>query len=532
VIETLGGGADMNHNSVEPRRTPCRQRRRPWGWFTAVTHDAAHRGSGAVERATVDALVQGGRDAQQRFVAWDEDAVDALIVEAASAVAERADELALACVEETGVGSVTDKVTKIRFASLEVAASLMGRPGVGAWIQDDERDVWELAEPAGVVVGLIPMTNPVATTVFKALICLKSRNSLILSAHRDAAGVSAATVDVLRDTLCRHGAPADLIQDVRTRTSRGTTEALMTHPDVALILATGGAGLVRAAYSSGTPAIGVGPGNAPVWVAPDADLDAAARMAVAGKAFDHGIICGSENNLVVDRSVRDRFVAALGEARAAVLSPAECQRLEQAAFGSDGRLRKSVLGKSPQVLAELANIELPPDTRVLVAPVPRTAVAGPFGGEKLAPLLSLFDAHGDEDAISLCRDLLDRGGRGHTAVIHSGSTTRHLAMARALPASRILVNSVGAHGCIGLGNGLSPSLTLGCGTYGHTSTTDNITYTHLLNIKRLVGPGQRCSREPDRATSSSSPRPMPAVSMSTSGTPSNSALMPKVIRPA
>jgi acyl-CoA reductase-like NAD-dependent aldehyde dehydrogenase len=427
------------------------------------------------------------RTAQQRFASWPENAVDALIVEAAAAVAERAEQLAMACVEETGIGSAIDKVTKIRFASLEVAASLIGRPGIGAWSSDDERGVWEIAEPVGVVAGLVPVTNPVATTVFKALICLKSRNSLILSAHRDAAGVSAATVDILRDALHQRGAPVDLIQDVRSRIGRETTTALMTHPQVALILATGGAGLVHAAYSSGTPAIGVGPGNAPVWVAPDADISAAAHMVVTGKSFDHGIICGSENNLVVDRRVKEPFLTALGHAGGVVLSPAACRRLKRAVFGPDGRLRKHALGKSAQVLAELADITLPPGTRVLVAPVPRADVASPLRREKLAPLLSLFDADGDGDAIALCRDLLNNGGRGHTAVVHSASPTRQLAMAQALPASRVLVNSVGAHGCIGLGNGLSPSLTLGCGTYGHTSTTDNVTYTHLLNIKRLVG---------------------------------------------
>lgn len=256
---------------------------------------------------------------------------------------------------------------------------------------------------------------------------------------------------------------------------------------MALIVATGGAGLVRSAYSSGTPAIGVGPGNAPVWVAPDADLTAAAQMVVTGKAFDHGVICGSENNLVVDRSVKEPFLVALKDASAAVLAPPACEQLERAIFDYEGRLRKQALGKSVKVLAELAGICVPVGTRVLVVPALRADAMGPFGHEKLAPILSLFDADGDWDAIALCRDLLNRGGRGHTAVVHSAATTRHLAMAHAMPASRILVNSVAAYGCIGRGNGLSPSLTLGCGTYGRTSTTDNITYTNLLNIKRLAG---------------------------------------------
>jgi acyl-CoA reductase-like NAD-dependent aldehyde dehydrogenase len=442
---------------------------------------------------SVDDLVAAGKEAQQGFTAWSEDAVDGLLTSLAAEIAKKAKQLAIACVDETGIGSAIDKITKIRFASLEVAASLVGRPGIGVWDSDEELDVRRVADPVGVIVGLVPVTNPVATTVFKALICLKARNSLIVSAHRDASTVSAATVDILRRVLLDHGAPPDLIQDVRTRTGRETTAALMSHPEVALILATGGTKLVHAAYSSGTPALGVGPGNAPVWVAPDAELSAAARMVVTGKSFDHGIICGSENNLVVDQSITEPFLAALRSAGAAILSAAERHQLERAAFDQQGRLRRGALGKPPRVLAELAGISIAPDARLLIAPVPRTAVSGPWGSEKLTPLLSLFIADGDTDALALCRDLLNRGGCGHTAIVHSSTPARQLAFAKALPASRILINSVGAHGCIGLGNGLSPSLTLGCGTYGHTSTTDNITYTHLLNIKRLVRPDAKTS---------------------------------------
>ena len=268
----------------------------------------------------------------------------------------------------------------------------------------------------------------------------------------------------------------------------------MRHPGVSMILATGGTAMVKAAYSSGTPAIGVGPGNAPAWVCADADVEAAARIVVASKAFDHGIICGSENNLVVDRSVRDSFTGALRRAGAAVLTAAECDRLARVAFDDrDGRLRRSVLGQAATAIAAQAGIEVPAGTRLLVAPVPRQAVPGPYGREKLAPLLSLFTADGEDDGIRLCRQILGNGGRGHTAIIHTRSKRLQSSFARQMPVSRVLVNGPGAHGCIGLGNGLTPSLTLGCGTYGRTSTTDNVTYTNLVNIKRvahpLAGPG-------------------------------------------
>jgi acetaldehyde dehydrogenase / alcohol dehydrogenase len=218
---------------------------------------------------------------------------------------------------------------------------------------------------------------------------------------------------------------------------------------------------------------------------------------VASKAFDHGIICGSENNLVVDRSVRDSFLDALGTAGAAVLSPAECDRLARVAFDErDGRLRRTVLGQAAAVIAAQAGIEVPAGTRLLVAPVPREAMSGPYGREKLAPILSLFTADDEDDGIRLCLQILEHGGCGHTAIIHTRSERLQLSFSQQMPVSRVLVNGPGAQGCIGLGNGLTPSLTLGCGTYGRTSTTDNVTYTNLVNIKRMAHPLAGASAQP------------------------------------
>ena len=437
----------------------------------------------------LDALVARSVAAQQSIAGWPEDKIDDLVTALAIEIAGHAEELAAATVAETGIGCVADKADKNRFASLGVAQSLAGKPGVGIVARDEREALTEIADPMGVVLGLIPMTNPVSTLVFKALICLKARDSLIVSCHRDAAGVGARTVELLRQILRRHGAPADLVQNVPRRPTRQTTAALMRHPGVSMILATGGTAMVKAAYSSGTPAIGVGSGNAPAWVCADADVEAAARMVVASKAFDHGIICGSENNLVVDRSVRDSFAGALRMAGAAVLSAPDCDRLARVAFDDrDGRLRRAVLGQAATSIAVQAGIQVPAGTRLLVAPVPREAVSGPYGREKLAPLLSLFTADGEDDGIQLCLRILGNGGSGHTAIIHTRSQRLQSAFARRMPVSRILVNGPGAHGCIGLGNGLTPSLTLGCGTYGRTSTTDNVTYTNLVNIKRVAHP--------------------------------------------
>jgi acetaldehyde dehydrogenase / alcohol dehydrogenase len=437
----------------------------------------------------MDALVARSAAAQQSIAGWPESKIDDLIAALAAQIADHAEELAAATVAETGIGCVADKADKNRFASLDVAQSLIGKPGVGVTGRGGRDGLTEIADPVGVVLGLIPMTNPVSTLVFKALICIKARDALIVSSHPDAAGVGAATVGLLHEVLQRHGAPADLVQGVPWRPTRATTAALMRHPGVSMILATGGTAMVKAAYSSGTPAIGVGAGNAPAWICADADVEAAARAVVASKAFDHGIICGSENNLVVDRSVRDSFVSALRRAGAAVLGTTASGLVARAAFDDgDGRLRRAVLGQAATSIAAQAGIEVPAGIRLLVAPVPREAVPGPWGQEKLAPLLSLFSADGEDDGIRLCLQILGNGGRGHTAIIHTRSRRRQMSFARQMPASRILVNGPGSQGCIGLGNALTPSLTLGCGTYGRTSTTDNVTYTNLLNVKRMAHP--------------------------------------------
>jgi acyl-CoA reductase-like NAD-dependent aldehyde dehydrogenase len=435
----------------------------------------------------VDAVVARAVDAQAVLAGWPEDRVEALLDAVARAVADRAGELAAATVAETGIGNVADKTFKNRFASLEVNRTLQGRPGIGPRPPDD-RGVTEIASPVGVVLGLIPMTNPVATLVFKTLICLKARNALIVSHHPAASRVGADTVELIGGVLAGHGAPVALLQSVE-RASRTRTAMFMRHPQVSLILATGGAAMVKAAYSSGTPAIGVGSGNVPALVCADADPAAAAAAVVESKSFDHGIICGSEDNLIVEAGVAGPFRAALEAAGAAVCSPEETARVAAAAFDpGDGQLRREVLGQDAQQIAEAAGVRRDRPVRVLVLPLRLDQVDGPMGREKLAPLLSLFTVDGAEEGLAVCRRLLANQGAGHTAVIHSADLARQQRFAEAVPAGRILVNGPATHGCIGVGNGLTPSLTLGCGTFGGNSTTDNVTYTNLMNVKRLARP--------------------------------------------
>lgn len=436
--------------------------------------------------ASTNAMVARATVAQREFAGWSEERIDALLHDLAQAVAGHAGELAAACVEETGIGVVRDKVTKIVCASLNVYQTLTGRPASGTLQFDAQRQVMEIAAPMGVILGLIPVTNPVSTIIFKTLICLKTRNALIYSCHHNALGVANQTGDIIQTVLRRRDAPVDLVQWIRERASRRKTMMLMKHKDIAFILATGGPSLVKAAYSSGTPAIGVGAGNAPVWVCADADPSAVAQMVITSKSFDNGVICASENNLVVEAAIREALIQSLQAHGAAVLTPEEQRRFMVRAFDEQGCLDRALVGKTAQWIAQRTNILRAYPICLLVLPATLAELNGPLGQEKLAPMVSLFTVQGDDEALQVCRLILNNAGRGHTAVIHTHSQERIERFGQAMEASRILANVPATLGTLGIGTGLQPSFTLGCGTFGGTSTTDGVTYTHLLNIKRVA----------------------------------------------
>lgn len=457
------------------------------GYESGVPHQPQLEAQRVWTTSDVEAPVSSAVKALTAFRDWDEDSVDALLLDVAQTVADAAGTLAENNVAQTGMGTVEDKVVKIRFASLDVYRSLAGHRAAGLLSHNPRTGVTEYAVPVGVVLGVIPITNPVSTLVFKTLIALKGRNALVASCSRTTVDVGRQTAALIREVLARHGAPADLIQ-VLPSSDRAMVSALMVHPDVSLVLATGGTSVVKAAYSSGTPAIGVGPGNAPAYIAADADLGRAAALIVKSKSFDNGIVCGSEHNLVVDRACYSQAVDALIAAGAAILDPRQVSDLGGALFTEQGELRKEFIGRPTATLCEAAGLALSPSPAILVAPVPRTSVVGPWGREKLAPVLSLLVTDGVDDALQICKQILAQQGRGHTVIVHSEKVPLAERFAAALDASRVLWNSGGSQGCIGLGNGLPPSLTLGCGTFGGTSTTDNVSYRHLLNIKRLATP--------------------------------------------
>lgn len=447
-----------------------------------------------IERATeaevdadVEAMVARAVTAQETFENWTDLRVDALLRELANAFADQAEELAMATVAETGLGNVEDKTIKNRFASLTVFESIAGKITQGQIAVDARRQVSELASPVGVIFAIVPQTGPVETAIFKMLIALKTRNALILSVPRQAFNAGRMAAAIAHRVLIAHRAPADVVQIVE-RPGRVTARRFMSHPRVSLVLATGGTGLVKAAYRSGTPAIGVGPGNAPAWVCADAHLERAAAQIVGSKAFDNGLICGAEHNLVVDDRVVPAFVESLTRYGAAVLTRDEERLLFRlgAVDLDSGQLRRDFIGQPAQAMADVLGIERPYPIRLLVVPSDASTLSGFYAGEKLAPWLSFFPASGEDQGLRLCRMILRTAGAGHTAIIHTTSRARMERFARVMPAGRILINAPGAQGCCGMTTGLEHSLSLGCGTYGGNSTTDNITWRHLLNIKRVA----------------------------------------------
>ncbi len=440
------------------------------------------RGDDPVVDMTVAAAVR----AQREFADWDEARIDALLADIATAVADCADELAAATVSETGIGRAEDKAEKILFGSLSVYATLAGEIASGPTNVDLEREVTEYASPVGVVFAMAPVTEPVSTYVNKVLIALKGRNALILSPHRASARTAARTDDIVQDILERHGAPGRIVQLIRDRGSRQRTARFMRHRDVSLIVATGGGAMVRAAYSSGTPALGVGAGNAPVWICPDADVDFVAACIVASKAFDNGLVCGAEQHLVVDSAVLDQLVSALENAAAVVLDRGGAEEFVGNAFQASGRLRSHLIGRSAEEIGALTGVATPAGTKLIVLTADRDHAEGAYATERLAPIVTLYPVDGDADALELCCELLAHEGTGHTAVIHTDDEGRIDRFVRAIPASRILVGVPASQGCGGALTGLVPSMTLGCGTFGGTSTTDNVGFRNLLNTKRLA----------------------------------------------
>jgi acyl-CoA reductase-like NAD-dependent aldehyde dehydrogenase len=435
----------------------------------------------------VEDMVERAQAAQLEFVNWSEERVDVLLQALAQAVYDHTEELATLNVEETSIGNVPDKITKIQIGSLGVYESLAGDTGYGLSPASETNRVADIVSPFGIVVGLVPVTNPVSTFIFKVLICLKGRNAAILCPSRRALETSNRVGAIVQDVLKAHDAPLNIVQWVQENHSVKTTSDFMKHEGVSFVLATGGPRMVKAAYSSGTPAIGVGPGNAPALVCADAEISQAVQRIVDSKSFDNGVVCCSEHNLVVDARVRQAFVEALEQAGTAILTPEEAAAFTAQIVDTEkNHFKLSVVGQTAANIAEQTGIQRDYPIKLIVVPTENVDPDDVYSREKLAPILSLFTVENEEDGLSYCQELLAIDGTGHTAIIYTQDPALMERFGLEMPASRILVNAPGVQGGIGAVTGLAPSLTLGCGTFGGSSTTDNVTFRNLLNVKRLA----------------------------------------------
>jgi acetaldehyde dehydrogenase (acetylating) len=435
--------------------------------------------------AQARALARRAKQASSELAELSQERIDAIVEAMARAATAHAEGFARLAVEETGYGLVADKVQKNLFASGRVYEFIQPMRTVGVVARLPEKRVVEIAEPFGVVAAIVPSTNPTSTAIYKILIAIKARCPIVLSPHPAAVRCITRVAEVLDDAARRAGVPPGAISWMTTVTLEGT-DALMKHRDVAVILATGGMGLVRAAYSAGKPAYGVGPGNAPAYIERTANLRKAVADVITGKTFDNGVLCSSENSVVVDAEIAQDARREFQDQGAHFLSASEGEALARVLVTPQRLPNPALVGKSAVAIAEKCGINVPPDTRVLIAPLEGVGRDYPLSIEKLCPVLSFYVVRDWREACERCKQILRYGGMGHTMSIHSQNEQVILEFGLKKPAFRIIVNSPTTHGSIGLTTGLDPAMTLGCGGYGGNITSDNISPRHLLNIKRLA----------------------------------------------
>jgi acetaldehyde dehydrogenase (acetylating) len=411
--------------------------------------------------------------------------IDTIVNAMAAAVRPHAEALARLAVEETGYGVVADKVRKNLFATDDVHRFIRPMTTVGVVRRLEDRKVIEIAEPFGVVAAIIPSTNPTSTAIYKILIAVKARCAIVLSPHPSAMRCITRVAELMETAARQAGAPEGIIGCLQIVTLEGTQE-LMKQREVAVILATGGLGLVRAAYSAGKPAYGVGPGNAPAYIESSADVPKATRDIITGKTFDNGLLCSAENSVVVDRSIAAAARAEFQRQGAYFLLDTETAAVAALLVTPQRLPNPAVVGRPATYIAQQANVSVPRSTRVLIAELQGVGRDFPLSIEKLCPVLSWYVVSDWREACERCKQILRYGGMGHTMSIHSKNDDVILQFGLHKPAFRIVVNTPTTHGSIGLTTGLDPAMTLGCGGYGGNITSDNISPMHLLNIKRVA----------------------------------------------
>lgn len=436
-----------------------------------------------ISRQQARDLVLKAKDAQAVWAQASQEQVDRVVEAAVKAGAAAAQRLAEMAVEETRMGIVQDKTIKNLLATKILGDYIRDMRTVGVIKEDQEKRVIEIAEPIGVIAGITPTTNPTSTVLYKAIIALKSRNAIVFSPHPRAVKCSWEAARIVHEAAVKAGAPEGIIGCIDNPTMEGTKE-LMTHPAVSFTLATGGTNLVRSAYSSGKPAIGVGPGNVPAYIERTADVEKAVRYIILSKTFDNGTVCASEQHIVTERVIEAEVIDALKKHGGYFLNADEKKKIGDVVF-RNGSINPEVVGQSALKIADMAGIKVPADTKVLIANLSEVGPNEPLSGEKLCPVLGFYTVENWVEACELSIALLQYMGMGHTFAIHSQneSVVREFALKK--PISRIVWNTPSTHGAVGITTGLAPALTLSCGTMGGSSTADNVTPYHLLNIKRL-----------------------------------------------
>ncbi len=445
--------------------------------------DAQQIADGILERASIAAGI---------FSQLNQEETDRIVEAVCRAALDARIKLARMAVEETGIGIWQHKVIKNTLAAELVFEDIRDQKTVGVIARDEQRGIVEIAQPLGPIVAVIPVTNPTATVIFKALIALKSQNPIIFSPHRGAPKCSTEAARICYEAALSADAPEDCIQWV-PESSRELTHALMSDARTALVLATGGPSLVKAAYSSGTPAIGVGSGNVPVFIERSADIPFAVENILLSKTFDNGTVCASEQAIVVERAIADEARSAFEKQGAFFLDPDAVKKLEAVVIRPEtGLMSPKIVGRSVAAVAELAGITVPDGTRCLMAPQQKIGADDPLSGEILAPILAWYECDDFDDALKHCIALNYRGGIGHTASIYSTDEEKISAFGRLMDAGRVVVNTPSSQGGVGgVFNQLHTSLTLGCGSGGKNITAENITARHLINVKKL------CYRKPN-----------------------------------
>ncbi|NFG23642.1 acetaldehyde dehydrogenase (acetylating) [Clostridium botulinum] len=428
-------------------------------------------------------LARLGKVAAEKIADYTEEQIDKILCNMVKVAEANAVCLAQMAVEETGFGKVEDKTYKNHMASTILYDSIKDMKTIGIIKEDEANKLIELAEPVGLVMGIVPSTNPTSTAIFKAMIAIKSRNAIVFSPHPSAAQCTIKAAKLMNEAAIEAGAPENIIGCVSTPTI-GATNELMKSKEVAIIIATGGPGMVKAAYSSGKPALGVGAGNSPAYIERSANVEKAIRNIIASKTFDNGTICASEQSIICEECNHDEVVAELKKQGGYFMTAEETDKVCKLLFKNGHSMNAKFVGRSPQVIASSAGIFIPQDTKVLIGEQKGVGEGYPLSFEKLTTVLAFYTVKDWHEACELSIELL-QNGIGHTMSIHTEDRDIVMKFARK-PASRILVNTGGSQGGTGASTGLIPSFTLGCGTWGGSSVSENVTPMHLINIKRVA----------------------------------------------